>query len=169
MAQCLLQGQAQATAAFQVVEGYYLTGDPHIAAQLMQLLNHCGPGVCAFVSGIAWELAASPTAAEQLLDAGAVPALLAVLQQAAGSLGKGKKKGSKTSSKADGNSSKKGSKAEGKAAGKTAKSRPGSAAAGKGGAGAPGSQPAAVLMSDPEAALAVALCNATGECHLLLL
>eukprot|EP00878_Enallax_costatus_P027494 GHUV01029612.1.p1 GENE.GHUV01029612.1~~GHUV01029612.1.p1 ORF type:complete len:238 (+),score=87.35 GHUV01029612.1:886-1599(+) len=143
-----------------------LAGDPHVATQLMQLLNRGGPGVRAFVSGIAWELAASHTAAEQLLGAGAVPALLTVLQQTAVSVGKGKKKGSKKGSKGDGNaSSKKGRDSEGKGVGKGAKGQPGSAAAGKGGVGAPGSQPAAVLMSDPEAAAAVALCNATGALH----
>lgn len=146
-------------------------GEPEIAAQLMLLLGRGGAGVQAFVSGIIWELAAAPTAAQQLLDAGAVPALLAVLQLTAGAAGYASKKKGKGAE--SGNSKGNPNKADAAAARKSSgaekggsKGRPGSAAAGGTGGtvGPPGTQPAAVLMSDPEAAAAVALCNTTGEC-----
>jgi hypothetical protein len=112
--------------------------------------------VCAFVSGITWELAAAPVPAQQLLQAGAVPALLGVVQATAAAAGVklGKKGGSKAKSKSKGDSasSSKDGK-DGKAAGKAA-------VAGK--AAEAGSQPASKLLQDPAAAAAVALCNATG-------
>lgn len=150
------------------------TGDPHIASELLQLLGRGGPGVCASVSGIVWELAAAPTPAQQLLDAGAVPALSAVLQQTARAANWSSKKGSKAGTKGDSSKGSKGKSSKGassnssgakKARGKDGKGRPESAAVGKraGGAlGPPKAQPAAVLMADPEAAAAVALCNTTG-------
>lgn len=145
------------------------TGDPHIASQLLQLLGRGGAGVCAFVSGIIWELAAAPTAAQQLLDAGAVSALLHVLQQTAAAADlSGKKKKSKAGGKGgrgpQGKSSKgaNSSSESKKAVGRNGRAVTGSGAAGV--VGSPGSQPAVVLMSDPDAAAAVALCNVTGRC-----
>lgn len=133
-------------------------GDPAVARQLLQLLSRGGDGVRAFVSGITWELAAAPLPAQQLLEAGAVPALLGVVQATAAAAGaRSGKKGSKGKKKGD-SSSKDG------AAGKAGQQKEGSKGAAAGKAPEAGSQPASELLQDPAAAAAVALCNATGEC-----
>jgi hypothetical protein len=156
-------------------------GDPGIAAQLLLLLSagqSVLPAVPAYVSGILWELAASSAAAEQLLVAGAVPALIRVVQETAplvvGS-GGGRKKGGKKP--------KKGGKARDKSGGKAAAGKQdagcgkgrkdGKAAAAGAAAGRQGSQagcvgevcagPSFTLLQDPQAAAEVALCNAAGE------
>ncbi|WIA22456.1 hypothetical protein OEZ85_004754 [Tetradesmus obliquus] len=136
-----------------------LAGDPAVARQLLQLLSRGGDGVRAFVSGITWELAAAPLPAQQLLEAGAVPALLGVVQATAAAAGaRSGKKGSKGKKKGD-SSSKDG------AAGKAGQQKEGSKEAAAGKAPEAGSQPASELLQDPAAAAAVALCNATGALH----
>ncbi|KAF8057627.1 Glo1 [Scenedesmus sp. PABB004] len=63
-----------------------LAGDPGAARQLLALLGDAGGGqlgVHALVSGMCFELSVVPRAAQQLLAAGAVPALLAVVGAAA--------------------------------------------------------------------------------------
>lgn len=157
------------------------TGDPTVAAQLLRLLPSSPslpPAVCAYVSGILWELTASPAAAQQLLEAGAVPSLLQVVRETAAAVvgrssssgKKGKKKGAsskgatQSSSAAKSSSSSRSSKsAKGGKAGAAA-----AGAGGKGGSGSSGGQaeavqpPSFVLLHDPQAAAEVALCNATG-------
>ncbi|WIA42913.1 hypothetical protein OEZ86_008827 [Tetradesmus obliquus] len=136
-----------------------LAGDPAVARQLLQLLSRGGDGVRAFVSGITWELAAAPLPAQQLLEAGAVPVLLGVVQATAAAAGaKSGKEGSKGKKKGD-SSSKDG------AAGKAGQQKEGSKGAAAGKAPEAGRQPASELLQDPAAAAAVALCNATGALH----
>uniref|UniRef100_A0A383WL29 Uncharacterized protein n=1 Tax=Tetradesmus obliquus TaxID=3088 RepID=A0A383WL29_TETOB len=136
-----------------------LAGDPAVARQLLQLLSRGGDGVRAFVSGITWELAAAPLPAQQLLEAGAVPALLGVVQATAAAAGaRSGKKGSKGKKKGD-SSSKDG------AAGKAGQQKEGSKGAAAGKAPEAGRQPASELLQDPAAAAAVALCNGTGALH----
>lgn len=128
---------------------------------MLQLLTRGVDGVRAFVSGILWELAASPTAAQQLLEAGAVPVLMGVVRDsaaAAGAVGKKGGKGNKQGGKGD-------SKGAGGASDTRQKggNRPVSGATGRGKGGEGPTPPASVLLQDPAAAAAVALCNATGE------
>ncbi|KAF6262404.1 hypothetical protein COO60DRAFT_624366 [Scenedesmus sp. NREL 46B-D3] len=144
-----------------------LAGDPAVARQLLQLLSRGGDGVRAFVGGLTWELAAAPRPAQQLLEAGAVPALLGVVQATAAAAGRrcSKQGGKGTQNGTDG-SSKAGGAAGAKAGQQQRGGSAGKAAAGAAGKAAEaGSQPASALLQDPAAAAAVALCNATGALH----
>jgi hypothetical protein len=142
-------------------------GDPAVSSQLLRLLSCASlhPGVCAYVSGILWELAASTAAAEQLLAAGAVTALLQVVRDTAADVvgsgsGKNKKKGRKKPDGKGRNAAEKHGKSSSSSSssskGKDVKAAAG-AAAGEG-----ADVPAFVLLQDPQAAAGVALCNATG-------
>lgn len=136
-------------------------GDPAVAHQVLQLLSVGGDAVRAFVSGITWELAAAPLPAQQLLDAGAVPALLGVVQETAAAAGASSKKGSK--GKRKGQSSSGGGSSQGKQSGQPkGGSRPLSGTGGGRRSSDAGTQSSSVLLQDPAAAAAVALCNATG-------
>jgi hypothetical protein len=54
------------------------SGDAEVSRRLLQLLGRAAgpPGVAAYLCGALWELAAAPTAAAQLIEAGKLAAVL---------------------------------------------------------------------------------------------
>lgn len=145
-------------------------GDPAVAGQLLGLLSSsvsAHPGVCAYVAGLLWELAALSAAAEQLLAAGAVSVLLQVVRATAAAIGSsgGKKKHGKNS-KGSSQKAARGGSAKQQAGKADASSSGKGNAEGKDAKGAVpegADAPAFVLLQDPQAAAQVALCNATGD------
>eukprot|EP00879_Flechtneria_rotunda_P022545 GHRR01023801.1.p1 GENE.GHRR01023801.1~~GHRR01023801.1.p1 ORF type:complete len:192 (+),score=105.43 GHRR01023801.1:63-578(+) len=135
-----------------------MAGESAIARQLIQLLLMPGvpPAVRAYISGTMWELAAATEAAQQLVEAAAVHALLSAVAQIAAVAGTGKGKNKKTV-KSAGAASKQGKGSDSSKQGK----------AGKGSSkGQPPAGPvssSSALLQDPQVAAEVAMCNATGE------
>jgi hypothetical protein len=157
-----------------------MAGDARVARQLLALLGAAGPGshtgVAAYVTGTLWELAAAAAPAQQLLDAGAVPALLEVVARSAAAMGAsgaaGRKagKGKGSSKKAASATTPAAKSAAAATAGKGADVKRGGSAgargqAAAGAAGAAAQQPPPpgfALLQDAHRAAEVALCNATG-------
>jgi hypothetical protein len=140
------------------------TGE-HVASQLVGVLSSNSPNaVKAYVAGTVWELACSPGNCQQLLEVGAVAALLDVIRATAHAAGKkSKKKGGKTGGKKGSNKEDKKGEDKGNKKGKGQQGSSSGSGSSMGKEGAAMLRPA--LETDPAVAAATALSNATGALH----